>query len=59
MTRRYETTLEIGNSLFRRNAKDVIVFAIETHSVEDIGSEMNACGESGGAESSKDDTGRD
>ena len=35
------TTLEIGNSLFPGEMpKDVIVFAIETHSVEDIGSEM-------------------
>jgi hydrogenase maturation protease len=35
------TTLEIGNSLFPGEMpKDVIVFAVETHSVEDIGSEM-------------------
>ena len=35
------TTLEIGNSLFPGEMPaDVVVFAIETHSVEDIGSEM-------------------
>ena len=35
------TTLEIGNSLFPGEMpKDVVIFAIETHNVEDIGSEM-------------------
>ena len=35
------TTLEIGNSLFPEEMPlDVIIFAVETHSVEDIGSEM-------------------
>jgi hydrogenase maturation protease len=35
------TTLEIGNSLFPGEMPaDVIIFAVETHSVENIGSEM-------------------
>ena len=35
------TTLEIGNSLFPGEMPaDVVIFAVETHSVEDIGSEM-------------------
>jgi len=35
------TTLEIGNSLFPGEMpKDVIVFAVQTHNVEIIGSEM-------------------
>ena len=35
------TTLEIGNSLFPGEMPaDVVIFAVETHNVEDIGSEM-------------------
>jgi hydrogenase maturation protease len=35
------TTLEIGNSLFPGEMpKDVVIFAVETHNVEDIGNEM-------------------
>jgi hydrogenase maturation protease len=35
------TTLEIGNSLFPGEMPaDVVIFAVETHSVADIGSEM-------------------
>jgi hydrogenase maturation protease len=37
----FRTTLEIGNSLFPGEMpKDVVIFAVETHNVEDIGSEM-------------------